>query len=311
MSTKLSNLSISVLYHGNCYDGFTSAFYARDFLKNLSYIDSYHECHYGNPLPEIPDGSLVYFLDFSADRATLSKLAEKNYVVVLDHHATAQENLRGLPEALGVEKDLANARSGLTGLYSLFDMNRSGAMISANYFGDNKKTTLAEYIQDRDLWRFKLLWSKEVHSAISTMDYSFEVYEKLMNKMENVDYLRTLAASGEAVLAKDKKQVKMMCKNVEIIFFEDIKMGLINCTSHWSEVGNYVVENMGVPVCLAYHIDSDGNVKCSLRSDGTYDVAKLAERMGGGGHPSAAGYTVKTTEVRGIIGDEILPYIGK
>jgi bifunctional oligoribonuclease and PAP phosphatase NrnA len=33
----------------------------------------------------------------------------------------------------------------------------------------------------------------------------------------------------------------------------------------------------------------------SLRSDGTFDVSAIASSFGGGGHPSAAGYTVETT----------------
>ena len=33
----------------------------------------------------------------------------------------------------------------------------------------------------------------------------------------------------------------------------------------------------------------------SLRSDGTVDVGEIASSFGGGGHTSAAGFTVKTT----------------
>ncbi|MEK6193020.1 MAG: DHHA1 domain-containing protein, partial [Deltaproteobacteria bacterium] len=33
----------------------------------------------------------------------------------------------------------------------------------------------------------------------------------------------------------------------------------------------------------------------SLRSDGSVDVAAIASGFGGGGHPSAAGFDIKTT----------------
>ena len=61
-------------------------------------------------------GSEVYILDFSYPRQVMESLLSQHVkVIALDHHKTAQEALLGLRGAL-------------------FDMNRSGAMISWEYF---------------------------------------------------------------------------------------------------------------------------------------------------------------------------------
>ena len=41
--------------------------------------------------------------------------------------------------------------------------------------------------------------------------------------------------------------------------------------------------------------ERDGAVKVSLRGKGDVDVSRVAARFGGGGHPNAAGCTVKTS----------------
>jgi oligoribonuclease NrnB/cAMP/cGMP phosphodiesterase (DHH superfamily) len=76
---------------------------------------------------------MVYILDFSYDEETLRNLYKKVEVVVLDHHKTAEKDL----------KDLSFAK---------FDMNKSGAMMAWEYFHPEKEVPLMiRYIQDRDL----------------------------------------------------------------------------------------------------------------------------------------------------------------
>ena len=51
----------------------------------------------------------------------------------------------------------------------------------------------------------------------------------------------------------------------------------------------------------------DGKYRCSLRSKGTVDVAKIASAFGGGGHTSAAGVTLSGTleEAKKLIFDAV------
>ncbi len=57
---------------------------------------------------------------------------------------------------------------------------------------------------------------------------------------------------------------------------------------------DYARRLAGIEVAALLRSEGPGEVKLSLRSKGHVDVAKLAARMGGGGHERAAGANVKT-----------------
>lgn len=55
---------------------------------------------------------------------------------------------------------------------------------------------------------------------------------------------------------------------------------------------NYAIEIQGVKAaCLAR--ETEEGIKCSLRSIEPYDVAEVAQQLGGGGHPQASGMTMR------------------
>ena len=61
------------------------------------------------------------------------------------------------------------------------------------------------------------------------------------------------------------------------------------------------IEDVKVAVLIQESNDGKGTMRSpkqyhvSLRSDGTVDVGEIASSFGGGGHPSAAGFTLETT----------------
>ena len=70
---------------------------------------------------------------------------------------------------------------------------------------------------------------------------------------------------------------------------------MVNSPFYVSEIGHSIVKH-GMPVAIIWS-RREGKVVVSLRSDGmAVDVAKLAERYGGGGHPAAAGFSVKVKD---------------
>jgi len=74
-------------------------------------------------------------------------------ILILDHHKTAMEDLQGFEGAV-------------------FDMERSGAMITWNHFFPNLEAPrLIDHIQDRDLWQFKIPRTREVQAAIFSYPY--------------------------------------------------------------------------------------------------------------------------------------------
>ena len=74
-----------------------------------------------------------------------------------------------------------------------------------------------------------------------------------------------------------------------------------NCPFHLqSDVGHELANQSGT-FGLLWCIDKDNRCKCSLRSNGEYDVSAIAKAFGGGGHRNAAGFQVDIQTLLGWI----------
>ena len=71
-----------------------------------------------------------------------------------------------------------------------------------------------------------------------------------------------------------------------------------NCPPHLqSDVGHELANQSGT-FGLLWFIDKDNNCRCSLRSNGDYDVSAIAKAYGGGGHRNAAGFKTSWDKIR-------------
>ena len=100
-----------------------------------------------------------------------SRLAEvAAQVVVLDHHLTAQDHFQSDP---GVENAMLER-----GHVVHFDSSHSGAVLSWNHFHPGEPPPdLLLYVEDQDLWNWKLPRSEEVNAAIGSYPREFERLE--------------------------------------------------------------------------------------------------------------------------------------
>ena len=72
---------------------------------------------------------------------------------------------------------------------------------------------------------------------------------------------------------------------------------IINDTAMMAKVANAIMDMRGVKVAIVIgRVTPNGFTKVSCRSDGSINVAMLMEKMGGGGHYTAAGYETKVVE---------------
>lgn len=259
-----------VLYHSNCYDGFGAAYAAwKKFGKNAKYIP----VSYGNPVPDMMDAEEIYIVDFSYDEQTILRLAEKCQVTVLDHHKTAEENLRPL---LGRENPKV-----------IFDMNRSGALITweyffANEFGHAPVNPLIMHISDRDLWTYKIPGSREVHAALVSLPFDFALWDTLDTKK--------LIIEGEACLRFQSQLVDNIVKKSFMGRIDAHEVPMVNTSSSWSEVGEALLAKYPDAPFAASFTVFGGMIMWSLRSKGEFDVSAIARKFGGGGHKNAAGF---------------------
>ena len=264
-------MSTYVLYHSRCIDGFGAAWAARQALGDkATYVAVYH----GGPLPKFETRSHIIMVDFCLKRdGILSLLSDDHEVTILDHHKTAVAELSGIKhENLFVE----------------FDMDRSGSVITWNYFHPGKPVpVILQWIQDRDLWRWELPETDAATEALMTYDYNFDVWDKIF--AEDAQFL---TLEGLALVRAREKTIGEVLGRV---YFSDVgghKVPVVNTDSYISNLLNRVcAEYPDYPFAAAWNMRANGSRKWSLRSIGDFDVSKIAANFGGGGHKNAAGFT--------------------
>jgi nanoRNase/pAp phosphatase (c-di-AMP/oligoRNAs hydrolase) len=268
-----------VLYHDNCPDGFGAAFAAFLLLdKEAKYIPVNY---YQDPPAEVyRKDNNVWILDFSYKRSVLEDLNSKvKSLLVLDHHKTAEADLKDLP-------------------YCQFDMTRSGALMTFDhFFGDDLPgRRMFEYISDRDLWTFALPNSKEINAYLMSLPYDFSVYLHIFKGFNVSHEFNGHVNEGKAILRQTAKEVDMICSQAEVVEMivadTHFECAVVNATSHWSDVGHKLCIKYGVDCSISYYFDKNGKCKHSIRSEGDFDVSKIAKAFGGGGHKNAAGFTI-------------------
>ena len=68
---------------------------------------------------------------------------------------------------------------------------------------------------------------------------------------------------------------------------------ILDCKANYEEADqliNIPLRSEEVRVSVFFKENVEGLLRCSLRSKGNINVAEIAERFGGGGHKTAAGF---------------------
>jgi oligoribonuclease NrnB/cAMP/cGMP phosphodiesterase (DHH superfamily) len=275
-----------VIYHQDCADGHTAAWVADKALGgNVQLLPA----KYGDPAPDVT-GRTVMVLDFSYKRPEMLRMIEQaTHVIVLDHHKTAQAELDGLHGSRTNEQ--INGR-GVTSPHIVFDMEKSGAMLTWDYFyHDDPAPLLVQYVQDRDLWKWEMTASQEINAAISSCDKTFANWDLLHKAFGNVAEQQHIYQQGLGIL---RYQGQLIERAVENCWEETIaghKVRVVNCTeaSLISAVAGRLAD--GRPFGACFFVNHKGERCFSLRSrQGGIDVSEVARSFGGGGHKAAAGF---------------------
>ncbi len=269
-----------VIYHGNCLDGFGAAYAAhRHFLSQGIEAEFYAASH-GEPMPQC-DGREVYVVDFSFKRPEMKQLCElAQKVTVLDHHISAQEDLDGLE----AEHD---------NLKVVFDMSRSGAVITWEYFHQQPVPQLLLHVQDQDLWNFELEGTKDINSALMSHPFGFELWHDVVSSPERFN---TLLSEGKAINRFRQEMIDGYKKRAVMGRIAGFDVPVVNCPrAIISELVGALSE--GHPFAAGYQ-DKGDKRSWSLRSsrNGGEDVAKVAALFGGGGQKNAAGFATTIPE---------------
>lgn len=276
------------IYHGNCADGFSAAWAV---WKRFPDTD-FHAGVYGQEPPDVT-GREVIIVDFSYKKDVIIELAARaKSILVLDHHKTAQEDIQPLLDDGTIQ--------------GIFDMERSGAMIAWEFFHPEKPVPqLIKHVQDRDLWQFKLGYTKEIQSAVFSYPYDFETWDWLMSYADDVDGHKALVSEGRAITRKHDKDIKellmaakqKMCIGGHWVWAANLpytmssEAGHLLCMEAMYPMGSGEL-NEYPPFGATYYDVADGRI-FSLRSVGDFDVSAIAKKYGGGGHKNAAGFKLQ------------------
>lgn len=286
-----------VIYHGNCADGFTAAWVAKKYFdeirKNVDEeLPEFFAAIYGNPPPDVVDKE-VYIVDFSYRCNVMQDIIADAYsVVVLDHHQTAEADLKSLEGQYPLEK-----------YECTFDMKRSGAMIAWNYFfSDIDPPYMLERVQDRDLWKFKFDDTRPLNSYLFSKEYTWENWDRLMASefKEDSHCIVTWIAAGKAIDEKHLKDIKELLKvcTRKMDFLESmdehghskyIRIPVANVPYTMGSDAADILAKENNPPVAAYYYDTPEGRNFGFRSIGDYDCSILAKYLGGGGHKNAAG----------------------
>jgi len=254
-----------VIYHADCTDGFGAAYSAWKLLGNRA---EYYPCKHGTDPPNVT-GKSVVILDFSfSNSVTKQMIKDASNLLVIDHHKSAMVELH----------DISNTH---------FDMTKSGAMLTWEYFHPGKEPPkFIRYIQDRDLWKWELDYSKEFSAAFDMVPFEFEEFEKFEDDSVFDDSVRR----GSYILAYSKTVIKKVCEKASRRKYRGMDVLVVN-SSHWmSEIGARLSPDCDFAV-IWYYDHEDKMIKVSLRSfHDKIDVSEIAKKFGGGGHKKASGF---------------------
>ena len=267
----MSGAKMAVVYHASCMDGAAAA--ATVYYLSFSNIDffalppseSFEARHY----------NLVMVLDMTLPKDNIVDLMEAGSTVqIVDHHITGFEKTKWFEG------------------YKYWP-NNSGCVATWKTLTKSKVPKSLMYVEDRDLWKWKLPNSKELNAYIQAQDRDIPRLSKFLfgtfkpNKAA-VEIGREILKAQDALV---EEQASMALRVGDILF--------VNATTLQSEIGHCLLEREkdDSSVAVIYSHRPWGKVRVSLRSkENGPDVSRTASIMGGGGHKHSAGMTVTLRE---------------
>lgn len=265
------------IYHANCPDGFTAAWVVSRYYRDTFGEEvELHPGVYGTEPPDVTD-RIVFLVDFTYPREHMNTIARHaKSLVVLDHHQTAQANCADLDDSFP---------------NIVLDMDRSGAHITWDFLHPGvDPPDIVRYVEDRDLWRFKLPGTPLYFAALTSHPYTLDAWDEISATPTNV-----MVDQGVAIERYRQRLIETCVANAGTATVCGVEMPVTNAPyAIASDVAGELARNHPGKVA-AYYVDvlATGQRHWGLRStDDGPDVAEMGETAGGGGHKHAAGFRV-------------------
>jgi hypothetical protein len=269
-AVKIPKQKIVVIYHGKCPDGFGGAWAAwKKFGAKAAYLPARDRS-----APPVPlKNKIVYIVDYTYDAPIIKKLLKDNIrVTAIDHHFSQKEATM------------------LTEKY-LYDVKRSGATLAWQYFHPGEKVPmLLRYVEDRDIWKWNVPHSREMLMLIDLAPFDFKAWSRLAKDIDDSRLHATYLKKGALLELHYRSLYEKLLPNAELVKFAGKKIYALNCPYYFADDLGHELALKTKSFALLWN-ESGGRIRCSLRSAGKLDVAKIAQKYGGGGHKKSSGFS--------------------
>lgn len=220
------------IYHGNCADGFAAAWVVWKHFAGE--VDFYPGVYQRPPPVDLAEDRMVIVVDFSYKREAMKKLAAvADFVLVLDHHKTAIDDLKMLENPSDALKErlynttLDSPDTNWDGfrdsldfdcdhdLYCVFTQTRSGCGLTWDFFNPGQpRPTLLNHLEDRDLWKFELPNTRELQAAAFSQPYDFDIWDEMIYMANYEDGRADMIQAGAAIERKHFKDINELLEVV-------------------------------------------------------------------------------------------------
>lgn len=272
-----------VVAHGPCPDGTAAAYIALAYKASIVVTLTTHGDMEG--LGRDLAGKHVLFVDIAPRASTLEAWEWAGHKMasfaILDHHITAMEDLKKLPDDLKV-----------------FDMKHSGCALAWDYFFPQYALpNTLRAVEARDLYDWdRVVNSREICTQVPTCPCigCWRMYI-------NGDIAKHIADGALALRFRDEN-VKDIASGAQRGLFEGVPAWYVRVDTPdlISDVGHAILSGSShgadprTDIAVVYRINERNEALLSLRSENEGPtVSHLAAMNGGGGHTHAAGCTLK------------------
>lgn len=294
-----------VYYHARCFDGLMAALIFQRSHPDAKFI----AYEYGDDIELISDHRYrdVYLLDLTFDDDRLRAIENvANSVTIIDHH----------PRAL---VQFANRESFSDTTTFFVGDEKSGAQLTWEYCNpDLEEPDFVRWVGKRDRWVFDEPEIKRFALGLSTLGTELKNWTAHYGIGDEIDLLWMASVEGSSLgfpctaqLLRDgavietfqKAQIDYLVQNATSrITIDGYNVICVNAPKFLaSDVAEalYTKHDVEDSPFIAVRYDENGKLVYSLRcrKGGPVNVGELAERFGGGGHASAAGFKVDVKRV--------------
>jgi len=145
---------------------------------------------------------------------------------------------------------------------------------------------LTGLITDTRCFRTGNVGTRQLHTAIALMDAG-ALMAKITDRVFSRKPVSTICLWGQA-LTRVRTQGSVMWTEID----QDMQRTCATSPAGGSGLVSFLASTEGIDVAMVFREMDDGNIEVSMRAGSGWDVSGAALKLGGGGHPRAAGCTV-------------------